>query len=589
MSWEAWYTLAVLLLVAIALIREWFPPSAVMMGALVLVLVPGVVTPSQALSGFSNPAPVTIAALYVLAAAVERTGVLAPIVNRIFDGSDHPVRSLWRMAIPTTAVSSFINTTPVVAMLIPQVEAWVRSRDRSISRYLMPLSFAAILGGTVTVMGTATNIAVSGLLEEIGQEPLGFFELAPVGLPIAIVSVFALPFLTLALLPDRTSARKQRAEALREFVVDMRVQPQGAADGKRVEDIGLRQLHGVYLIALERDDETTAPVAPTTVVHGGDRLRFAGRVDDILDLEAVPGLEAAETEHALGGPDSAVAYFEAVIGSASPLVGKTVKEAQFRSRYLAAVVAVHRSGRRIESKVGDVPLRVGDTLLILGDKEFASRWRDRPDFLLISPLRPAPPRSSPRAGIVGAVAVGIIVTAAIGLLPLVTAALAGAAILVVTGIMSPTDARRAVNLDVVITIAAAFSLAQAMEVTGLAAVVAGGVVDLTEPIGVVAVLAAVVVMTMVIKEFITNKAAILLLIPIGFSIAVELGSDPRPFAIAITIAGALSFLTPIGFPSNTMVYGPGGYRYTDYLRVGLPLSIIATVGIVAIVPLVWPL
>ncbi|MCP4968118.1 MAG: SLC13 family permease, partial [bacterium] len=195
----------------------------------------------------------------------------------------------------------------------------------------------------------------------------------------------------------------------------------------------------------------------------------------------------------------------------------------------------------------------------------------------------------PRAGIVGAVAVGIITTAAIGLFPLVTAALAGAAILVVTGIMSPTDARRAVNLDVVITIAAAFSIAQAMEVTGLAAVVAAGVVDLTEPIGVVAVLAAVVLMTMVIKEFITNKAAILLLIPIGFSIAVELGSDPRPFAIAITVAGALSFLTPIGFPSNTMVYGPGGYRFTDYLRLGLPLTVIATIGIVAIVPIVWPL
>ncbi len=173
MSWEAWYTLVVLLCVAIALMREWFPPSAVMLGGLVLVLVPGIVTPAQALSGFSNPAPFTIAALYVFAGAVGRTGVLAPLANKVFDGSDSPVKSIWRMTVPTTAASSILNNTPIVAMLIPQVEAWARSRDRSVSHYLMPLSFAAILGGVVTIMGTATNVAVSGLLEEIGQEPLG--------------------------------------------------------------------------------------------------------------------------------------------------------------------------------------------------------------------------------------------------------------------------------------------------------------------------------------------------------------------------------------------------------------------------------
>ena len=589
MSWEAWYTLIILLIVAVALMREWFPPSAVMLGGLVLVLVPGVVTPSQALSGFSNPAPFTIAALYVLAGAVGRTGSLAPLAARVFDGGGSPTTSLWRMTVPTTAASSILNNTPIVAMLIPQVEAWARTRNQPVSRYLMPLSFAAILGGVVTIMGTATNVAVSGLLEEIGQEPLGFFEMTPVGLPIAIVCLIALPFLTMQLLPKRESTATSKGGGLREFVVDMHVRPGSPADGQTVAGIGLRQLQGVYLIALERDGETLAPVAPTATVHGGDRLRFAGRVDDVLDLEAVPGLEPAESVKISETGNAEIEYFEAVIGAASPLVGKTVKEADFRSRYLAAVVAVHRSGRPVDSKIGDVPLRVGDTLLVLGDSGFAARWRDRVDFLLISPIRPAAPRTSPRAGIVAVVTVGIIAATASGLLPLVTAALAGVAVLVISGTVSPTDARRSVDLDVIITIAAAFALAQAMEVSGLATVLADGILALTEPIGVVAVLAALVILTMVLKELITNKAAILLLVPIGFSIAAELGSDPRPFAIAIAVAGALSFLTPVGFPTNTMVYGPGGYRFTDYLRLGLPLTLIATVGIVALVPIIWPL
>jgi di/tricarboxylate transporter len=589
MSWEAWYTLIVLAVVAIALMREWFPPSAVMLGGLVLVLVPGVVTPEQALSGFSNPAPFTIAALYVIAGAVQRTGILAPLGTRVFGGDGSPAASLWRITVPTTAASSVLNNTPIVAMLIPQVEAWARTRQQPVSRYLMPLSFAAILGGVVTLMGTATNIAVSGLLEEVGQEPLGFFEMTPVGLPIAVVCLLMLPFLAITLLPQRTSTTATYGSGLREFVVDMLVKPGSPADGQTVAAIGLRQLKGVYLIAVERGGETMSPVAPTTTVHGGDRLRFAGRVDDVLDLEAVPGLEPAESVDIAETGNAAIEYFEAVIGAASPLVGMTVREADFRSRYLAAVVAVHRSGRPIDAKIGDVPLRVGDTLLVLGDPGFAARWRDRVDFLLISPIRPAAPRTSPRAGIVGAVMVGIIAATASGLLPLVTAALAGVAVLVVTGIVSPTEARRSVDLDVIITIAAACALAQAMAVSGLATVLADGILAITEPIGVVAVLAALVVLTMVLKELITNKAAILLLVPIGFSIAAELGSDPRPFAIAIAVAGALSFLTPVGFPTNTMVYGPGGYRMSDYLRLGLPLSAIATVGIIAIVPIIWPL
>ncbi|MCL1598046.1 MAG: SLC13 family permease [Actinomycetia bacterium] len=589
MSWEAWYTLAVVVVTMVVLARNWLPPAGAMGGAMIAVLVPGIVTPAQAFAGFSNPAPITIAALYVVARAVEKTGVLSPVVGWMLGGRDSDRSTLARVTVPTTAMSGFLNNTPIVAMLIPQLEAWSRAHDRSVSRYLMPLSFAAILGGAVTLMGTATNIIASGLLEAIGEEPLGFFEITWVGLPIAIVALVALIVLSPIVLPERRSASGSAEEEVREFVVDMIVVSDGPIDGISVQDAGLRSLTSVFLASLERQGETIAPVAPSTRLHGGDRLRFVGRSGDVVDLHAISGLGSPEQDQVTRLDSGQMRFFEAVIGGGSPLIGRSVREAGFRSRYQAAIVAVHRAGERVDDKVGDIVIRVGDTLLLISDPGFKDRWGDRRAFLLISPMRPAPPVSSPKAPFVALVGVGMVVLAVSGVMPLVTAALLAALILVVGGAVTSGEARRSINLDIIVTIAAAFGLAAAMEVSGLGSYLADRIIDIAAPFGQVAVLAAIVFATMVLKEIITNKGSVLLLTPIAFSIAAATGGNPRGYAIAIAVASALAFLTPIGYQTNTMVYGPGGYRFTDYFRLGFPLTVISFIGIVAIVPLKWPL
>ncbi len=474
-------------------------------------------------------------------------------------------------------------------MLVPQIESWAEARNQSPSHYLLPLSYAAVLGGVVTLMGTATNIVVSGLLEAAGEEPLGFFEISKIGLPVALIGLATIVGLAPAVLPARRSARRTSREEMREFSVAMVVEEGGQLDGLTVDAAGLRHLQGVFLTDVRRGDQVIAPAGPDHVLRGGDRLRFAGRVDDIVDLQGLPGLSLAEQAHVDFIDTPQMVHFEAVIGPASPLAGRTLKEAGFRGRYQAAVIAVHRAGQRVGAKLGEVELRAGDTLLVIADPEWRERWSDRNDFLLISRLGGPPRARSKRALGVAAVAVGIVASAASGLLPLVTAALLGAAVLVATGLVTPAEARASLDLDVIITIGSAFGLAAALGASGLAGNIAQGLVDGLGGLGAVGVLAGVVLATVILKELITNNAAVLLVLPIALAAADSVGANTRAFALAVAVAAATAFLTPIGYQTNIMVYGPGGYRFTDYLRLGLPLTAVVVAVVLIGVPIIWPL
>jgi di/tricarboxylate transporter len=571
MSWEAWFTLAVLLVTIAALVREVAAPSATVLSAVIVLLVGGVLTPQQAFAGFSNPAPITVAALYVLARAVDKTGALQPLVAATLGEGKSRRWSLIRLAAPAAGASAFLNNTPIVAMLVPQVSDWADRRGQSPSRYLMPLSFAAIFGGMVTVIGTSTNLVVSGLLEATGQPPLAMFEiLAPL------------------LLPDRRPARREMEEDVREFVVNMTVEPGGPLDGKAVEAGGLRHLQGVYLVEIKRGGRSIAPVPPTTVLLGDDRLSFVGKADLVVDLQSMRGLASTERQH-VGAIDTARhTFFEAVVGATSPLVGKTLRDVEFRGRYQAAVVAIHRAGHRVQAKLGDVRLRVGDTLLMLAGADFRDRWRDRIDFLLVAPLGGAPPKTTRGAWLVGLIAVVIVGGASLGLLPILHLSLLGAVALVALRVLTPGEARRAVDLDVILVIAGAFGLGAAMTTTGLADRLAGALIQSLSFLGPIGVLAAVVLATVVLLAFITNNAAAVLMFPIAVSAAAGLGLPPRTFAIAVAVTASASFLTPIAYQTNLMVYGPGGYRFSDYARLGVPLTAIVVVGVVLLVPLLWP-
>lgn len=590
MSWEAWFTLLVLVVVLLLLVRDVVPPSAAMTGGMVAVLVAGVVTPAEALSGFSNPAPITVAALYVLARAVEKTGALTPLVRMALGDDSSIRRSLARMVFPTSLVSAFLNNTPVVAMLIPEVSTWAEKRGRSPSLYLMPLSFAALLGGVVTVIGTSTNIVVSGLLSQAGFEPFGFFELGRVGLPIAVGGAIILVILAPRLLRARRSVREEVEEGSRQFVVDMTVDVGGPLDGKLVEKAGLRHLRTTFLATLERDGDLIAPVAPDTVLHGGDHLRFVGKVDDVVDLLNIPGLASAESPHLLDlDTDRAAHYYEVVVGPQSPLVGRTLSEIGFRGLYQAVVMAIHRAGHRVDAKLGQVRLRVGDTLLVLSDAEFRDRWRDRSDFLMISGGLGSPPVAARKALGVAVVAAAIVISASLGLLPILHASLLGALALIAIGALTPGEARNAVDIDVVLVIATAFGLAAAMDASGLAVEVSQALLTASQGLGEVGILLALAVTTVVLTGLITNNAAALLMFPVAVSIATSTGVDVRPLAVAITVAASVDFLTPIGYQTNTMVYGPGGYRFFDYARLGAPLTLFVMTVLLLVIPLAWPL
>ncbi len=583
MTLAALFTLAVIAGTLIATARDLLPPPAAILGAVVLLLLVGVITPADAFAGFSNPAPITVAALYVVAGAVERAGALQPLVRRMLGGRGGTRSALARLLLPAAGASAFLNNTPIVAMLSPQVSEWAHQRGHPPSWYLMPLSFAAILGGTITLVGTSTNIVVSGLMQEAGLAPIGMFEMTRVGLPLAILGIGFIVACAPWLVPTRLGARREFEAEARDFVFRMEVKEGGPLDGTSVEEGGLRHLRGVFLAEIEREGEVLAPARPDTTLKGGDRLLFVGAADDVVDLQKMRGLRS--TEHALDLTQPGHTFFEAVVSATSPLAGSTLKDVGFRSRYQGAVMAIHRSGDRIQAKLGDVRIRHGDTLLVLSDEGWRDRWRHRPDFLLVSHLGGSPPAGTRRALYAAGVTLAMVAAAGSGLMSMLNAALLAAILMVAGRALTPAEARRSVDLNVIVLIAASFGLGAAIDSSGLAGVIAAA----SAAFGPIGILLGVGVVTMLLTEMITNNAAAVLVFPVAVSTAAAASLDPRPFAIVVAFAASASFLTPIGYQTNTMVYGPGGYRFTDYLRLGVPLSVAVLLVLGALVPLFWSL
>ncbi|MDQ3570453.1 MAG: SLC13 family permease [Actinomycetota bacterium] len=596
MSGEAWFTLAIAVLTIALLAAERLPPAVVIGGAVTVLAVAGIIDNAKALTGFSNEAPITVAALYVLAAAVEATGAFNQLTERALGRSLGPEedrsarrRQLARISYPAMALSAFIANTPLVSMLAPRVLAWSRRTGRSPARYLMPLSYAVIFGGCITLIGTSTNLVVSGLLEESGQERLHLFEITSTGLPIALVGVTLLVLLGPRLMPDRQTPSESLDEETRQFTVEMIV-TDVPVSGRTVSDAGLRNLQGVFLIEVERDGVVISPVTPQEVLAIGDRLTFAGNVSRILDLQRMPGLASAEERHfsvVANQPDRQ--FFEAVVSRDSPLEGSTLKMAGFRRSFGAAVLAIYRAGERVGGKLGEVPLLAGDVLLVLGGRDFAADWRQQRDFALVAPLSGTRPLRREKARVVEALTVVLIVVAGTGLLDLLQVSLLVAIGLIAFKVITPAEAGRAIDVNVILVMAAGFGLGIAIEDSGLADRLARLVVGLFDPLGDIGVLAGILIATMLMTELLSNNAAAVLMFPIAMATAQQAGLDPRPFAVVILFGATLSFLTPIGYQTNTLVWSMGGYRYSDFARLGAPLTLATLIVTIAVVPLAFPL
>ncbi len=574
MTTNEWIVLVVLAAMFVALVTRRVSPPVGVVGALLALYLTDVIDQSAALSGFASPAPATIAGLYVVAGAVERSGALRPLSRRVL-GEGSMAVGMARLGLVAAALSAVVANTPIVAMFIGPVTRWSERRGAPPSRFLMPLSFAAILGGMLTLIGTSTNLVASDLVEASGLEPFGLLEPAKLGLPVAAVSMLIVVALGPRLLPER--GRVDNSTIERPFTISLSVVDGGALDGSTITSGGLRQLGAVFLVAVERRGELTAPVSPEHQLRGGDILTFAGQVDHVVELEKVPGLDLAAGDQILKLDDGEHAWFEAVVGAGSPLVGLTLKQSSFRSTYQAAVVALHRSGEGVVGGLGDERVQVGDSLLLVADAGFRERYKHRGDFLLIQRRSEPPPTASVNAkrsllilGMVAVLAIG-------GVVGVMKAAILGAAATVVVGALTPRQARDSVDLNVVILVAAAIGVGSAADSSGLASRMATALLDATSWAGTWGLALGLILATIVLTEMITNAGAVSLMIPIALRAAGDSGSDPRIFALGVTLAASASFLTPIGYQTNTMVYGPGRYHFTDYLRLGIPLTFVVIV------------
>ncbi len=599
MGFEALAVLLVVLLAIVTLAREMAPPPAIMLGAVVALVLVGVLEPEQAFAGLSNPATLTIAGLFIVARTVRDHARIDRVVEWVLGGRDNGAggapaakpatarRALTRFPGPVLLLSSVLNNIPLVATLAPVVRSWAERHGVATTYLLMPLSFAAILGGLLTTIGTSTNLVVSGLLQSSTGEGFGFFAVTWVGLPLALVAVVVMVLLAPRVLPDRRSPHEQLAGHERDFAVRLQASEDGPVAHHTVEEAGLRDLPTTFLASVTREGYEIAPVTPSTLLLPGDVLTFVGRVDDVRDLLARPGLIEAERPQTQMLDGDGHELYECVLGSSSPLVGRTLKEVSFRGRYGGAVVAIHRSGTRIDAKLGTVRLHAGDVLLVLADRPYGERWQGTQDFAVVVPHRTRASMRSRREPLVVAVVLAMVGLSASGLVPIVTAVMAAVAVLIATGSIRFRRALESLNFDVLLIVAAAIGLGTAMEVSGLAGVLAGGVEVVAARGGLLLTLAIIVLGTIVLTELVTNVAAAGIMVPVALDAASRVDADPVGFAVAVAIAASASFLTPIGYQTNTIVYGLGGYRFGDYWKLGLPLTGCVVVTTLLVVPAVW--
>ncbi|MGD8495567.1 MAG: SLC13 family permease [Gemmatimonadales bacterium] len=588
MSADGWITIAVVGFTVLGLAATRIPADLVFAAALTLLLLTGVLSPNEAFAGLGNPGLVTVAVLYVVVSGLVQTGAAYAIGARLLGRPETERLARLRLIVPVASLSAFLNNTPVVAMMVPVVEEWSRRIRIPVSKLMIPLSYAAILGGTCTLIGTSTNLVVNGLvLERTSLGSFGFFDIAALGLPAAILGTAYLVVVGRWLLPDREAPFASPA-AVREYTIELLLEPSSPLVGKTVEAAGLRSLPGAFLAEIERADTILPAVPPTEQLQAGDRLLFVGAVDSMADLMRVRGLVPVPDQlDKLSVPRPERSLVEVVVSESCPAVRRTIRAGRFRTLYDAVVLAVARDGQRLPGKVGDITLRVGDTLLLETRPSFLEQHRNSRDFLLVSEVRGhAVPRHD-RAWIAALVLGGMVVAAATGLLSMLEAALVAAGLMIVTRCTTGSDARASVDWSVLVVIGAALGLGQAMDASGAAAAIAAWWLGLAGGSPWLA-LAAVYVLTAGFTELITNNAAAVLVFPVAQATAAGLGVSLWPFVAVLMMAASASFATPIGYQTNLMVYGPGGYRFSDYLRIGLPLNLLVGTLTVLLAPLIWP-
>lgn len=601
-TWQQAFLAALVLMVFITFAKEWLSAELVALSALLACVMTGIlnVNPGDsfnALKVFSHPAPVTVACMFVLSAALERTGVIEALGNWFekLAGSS-PMRMLIVMMAIVALLSGFVNNTPVVVVFMPIVLGICRKRDFAASKYLIPLSYAAIVGGTMTIIGTSTNLIAVGIAQKQGLTSLGMFSITPLGLIFVATAFIYMVTVGKKLLPDRvTLATLIDNESSREFITHAFVKKGSDLDGVPFPSTPLAKMNKARVLEVLRDGRRLRRPLNEISFEAGDEIVFKGVLEGVMGISqtegidvrgnASRGLEGIRTESAL--------LMEGIIGPESSMTGKSLKELNFRQRFGVLILAVHRRGRNLKERFEDEKLAFGDTLLVQGPTEKIRQLFQQRDFINLSEPKHTALRHRKAPIAIGALILFMILGALGGCLgipeiPIVQLALTSAMIVLVTRCVQPQEAYRAIEWKVLFMIFGMLGLGLAMEKSGLAQLIANG---MTHGLGIESpwiMLALMYLVTAVMTEIISNNAVAVLLTPLAIIVGQTLGADPIPFVIAVMFGSSASFSTPIGYQTNTFVYGAGGYKFGDFFRVGFPLAVILWLLASFLIPIMWP-
>ncbi|MCE2526010.1 MAG: SLC13 family permease [Actinomycetia bacterium] len=578
--------MAILVGVVVLFVSEKYPLDIVALLGLGVLLVLGLVTIGEGFSGFSNPATMTVAAMFVLSAGLQKTGATATVGRLMVRFSRNHYTALVVIMVTVTVMSAFVNNTAAVAVFIPLVTVLANRRRIAASKLLIPLSYASQFGGVCTLIGTSTNLLVSAISEEAGYGAFSMFEFTRMGLVLFAAGVAFFLLFGRWLLPARPTPELSITYQLGEYITELRVRGGSPLVGKSVVESRLGEDHDITVLRVRNAGEDGwAPLRRT--LQPDDVLLVRGSLPDLIRLRGTMGLRInADFElrdDTLQSKDLRVV--QALVAPGSRLVGHTLKETDFRNRYRALVLGMQRKGETINDKLSSIKLRLGDALLIQAPEAQIRDLRRGEDLIILNEIPGSVLRH--KAPLAIGILVVVVGLAAFDVLPILVAALLGCVALVMTRVLQPEDAYRAINWQVIFLLAGVLPLGVAMHNSGAAGWLAEQTVALVGDLGPVAVLAAFYLLTAIMTETMSNAAAAVLLAPIAISTAEQIGVDPRPFLMAITFAASTGFSTPVGYQTNTMIYNPGGYKYTDFLRAGVPLNLIFWVLSVIFIPRLW--
>ena len=585
-------TLLVLAAAIFSFVRERFPADMTALFALLALMLTGVLTPLEAFSGFSHPATVSVAAVLILSAGLRHTGVLTVLARRVMAplGRSEFLLTLVLMIL-VGGISAFINNTAAVAVFIPVVLEVCRRSGVSPGRVLMPMSHAATLGGMCTLIGTSTNLAAHEYARSQGLAGFGMFELGQVGLPMLVAGFAYILLVGRWFLPRSAPQSTEPAGRTSPYLAAMVVPAGSAWIGRPLQPEVFAREHDLELVDLLRDKVSILRADPPPRFEADDRLQLRGPLEELLALAAHEGLEihrpAAETD-ALAAETSRLPLVEVVVLANSGLVGHTLRSSRFAERHGAVVLALHRQGATLGDRPELVPIHSGDVLVVEGPEAALNRIAGSPGFVLAG--SPTHPELRPRKlGIVLLTVAAVVTVAALGWMPIVTAAAAGCAVLIVTRCLEPREAYRAIDLSIVFLLAGALALGTAIEKTGLAEGLGAQLARLSGYTGPEALVAGFFLVAVLLSELMSNSGTVLLLSPIAVASAQQLGVNPLSLIAAVAFGASAAFAMPIGYQTSLMIYGPGGYRFRDFVRMGLPLDLILAAIALTLIPRFWPL